>query len=373
MADQRLEALARLLVRYSVRAEPGDRVAIRCFGSQAAALPAQALILREVLRAGAHPFPLILPASTSEFDYLFFSEAQDAQLSRPNPFHELLARDFECDIILLCETNTRRLSNVDTSRQAMLARANTNVFNLWLRRSGAGQLRWVLCGLPTQAYAQDAEMSFEEYETFIYTTTCVDVDDPVTEWLAMGKRQKMLVDWLAGKRSAQVKGPHIDLAFSVEGRTFENCDGHLNMPDGEIFTAPVEDTVSGWLESTYPAIFAGVDVGEVSLRFKEGVLTDAQAKRNQSHLTKVLQTDEGARRVGEFGIGTNDRISIFTKNMLFDEKMGGTVHVALGAAYPQTGGKNESSVHWDFLCDMKHGGQIIIDGVPFYDSGRFLI
>ena len=216
-------------------------------------------------------------------------------------------------------------------------------------------------------------MSLEEYEDFVYSSMLVDTEDPVSLWEEIGRKQKRLVEWLAGRKTVQVKGKHVDLNFSIEGRTFISCDGHYNMPDGEIFTGPVEDSVNGWLESTYPAIHYGVDVGKVSFRFENGIIVRADAEKNQAHLDKMLATDQGSHRLGEFGIGTNNAIKVFTKNMLFDEKIGGTIHVAAGLGYPESGAKNESAIHWDFLCDMTDGGQITVDGQQFYNSGRFLV
>jgi aminopeptidase len=348
-------------------------VAIRCYGSIAASLPAQACIFKEVLAAGGHPYPVILPGLADEFDYHFYTGAKDPQLARPSPFYEMIARDFECDIYLLSETNTRRLSNVDPSRQAISRQAHSELFDLWLKRGSSGALRWVICAVPTLAYAQDADMSLEEFEDFIYSTTYANADDPVAEWKAIGESQSRLVDWLRGKKTVHVVGDNVDLTFSIDGRSFSSCDGRLNMPDGEIFTGPVEDSVDGWLHSSFPAISGGKEVRNPSLRFAGGVVVHAEADSHQDYLLRMLDTDPGARRLGEFGIGTNNMITRFTKNILFDEKIGGTIHVALGHGYPDTGSENESAIHWDFLCDMKGGGQILVDGQPFYDSGRFLV
>jgi aminopeptidase len=189
----------------------------------------------------------------------------------------------------------------------------------------------------------------------------------------LGEKQKKLVDWLEGKQRIELKGPHVDLNFSIEGRSFENCDGKKNMPDGEIFTGPVEDSVNGWIESTFPANYFSVEVGQVSLRFENGRVVYAKAEKHQEHLEAMVETDEGSHRLGEFGIGTNKGIKSFTKNILFDEKIAGTIHVALGNGYNETGSLNESTVHWDFLCDMRQGGQIIVDGQTIYDSGEFII
>jgi aminopeptidase len=373
VSDPRLCKLAQVLVRYCVNVGPGDRVGIMPVGSIASALPLQAEVIREVLRSGGQPHPYVIPARADEFDYVFYSTAAEAQLQRPDRVIELVTKEFDCDIVILCEANTRRLSHIDPERQVMWRRAQSDLTHLYYERAAKRELRWVGTAYPTPAYAQDAEMSLEEYEGFLYTSMFADTADPISLWEAIGRQQKALVDWLAGKKAVQVKGKHVDLSFSIAGRTFVNCDGHLNMPDGEIFTGPVEDSVNGWLESTYPAIKYGIDVGKVTFRVENGTIVRADAEKNQAHLDKLLATDQGAHRLGEFGIGTNSAIKAFTKNMLFDEKIGGTIHVAAGLGFSESGAKNESALHWDFLCDMSEGGKITVDGEPFYDSGRFLV
>ncbi|MCX6069793.1 MAG: aminopeptidase [Chloroflexi bacterium] len=373
MSDPRLCKLAQVIVRYCVKVRPGDRVGIMPVGSIASSLPLQAEVIREVLRSGGQPHPYVLPARTDEFDYVFFSTAAEAQLQRPDRVIEFFTKELDCDINILCETNTRRLSHIDSERQAMWGRAQSDSVHLYYERAAKGELRWVYTACPTPAYAQDAEMSLEEYEDFVYSSMLVDGEDPISLWEDIGRKQKVLVDWLGAKKTVQVKGKHVDLSFSIAGRTFISCDGHLNMPDGEIFTGPVEDSVNGWLESTYPAIKFGIDVGKVTFRFENGTIVRADAEKNQAHLDKLLATDEGSHRLGEFGIGTNSAIKVFTKNMLFDEKIGGTIHVAAGLGFPESGARNESALHWDFLCDMSEGGKITVDGQPFYDSGRFLL
>jgi aminopeptidase len=247
------------------------------------------------------------------------------------------------------------------------------LFNLYLKRSAEGSLRWVLAPAPTAAYAQDADMSLGEFADLLFAATFADREEPIDHWKRVSEAQAGLIEKLEGRRVAAVQGPHIDLTFSIEGRTFVNCDGDRNMPDGEIFTCPVEDTVNGWMESTFPAIHKGMEVGRVRLRFAEGRVVEAEAEKRQDYLMSMLDLDEGARRVGEFGIGTNDRIDVFTQNMLFDEKIGGTIHLALGTSYPESGGKNKSGIHWDLLCDMREGGVITVDGERIYESGRFLL
>jgi aminopeptidase len=201
----------------------------------------------------------------------------------------------------------------------------------------------------------------------------LDDPDPVARWREVAARQQKLVDWLIGKKTLRVTGPHCDLTVGIDGRTFINADGTKNFPDGELFTGPQEDVTAGWVEFTYPAIFQGREVEGIRLTFEQGRVVQAFAKKGEEFLLKMLDTDEGARVLGEFAIGTNNGIRKFTRNILFDEKLGGTIHLAVGAAYPDTGGKNKSSLHWDMICDMRDGGQISVDGVPFYRNGEFLV
>jgi aminopeptidase len=373
MIDPRFSNLAKILVQYSVNAQPGENVAIRCAGSIAAALPLMQLIYTEVLHAGAIPQPMILGGGTEEFDHILFTHASKSQLDHVNPMFDLIARSYPCDIRILSAVNTRRLSNVDPSLMPILANAHSDLGKLYLERMAKKDLRWVLTAYPTTGYAQDADMSIQEYEDFLISATFADLPDPVSAWSELSARQSRLVDWLRGKSSVHVKGNHVDVEFSIQDRSFVNCDGHVNLPDGEIFTGPVESSVNGWLKTTFPAIGGGVDVGKVSIKFKDGVVVEAEAEKNQEFLINRLDMDDGARRLGEFGIGTNDQLKTFTKMMLFDEKIGGTIHFALGSGYPESGSQNHSALHWDFLVDMRDGGQIIVDDEVFYDSGEFRV
>jgi aminopeptidase len=212
-----------------------------------------------------------------------------------------------------------------------------------------------------------------EYEDFVYSACYVDKEDPVAEWLKMSKMQQKLVDWLAGKRCVKVQGAEVDLELSISGRTFINSDGKRNMPSGEIFTGPVENSVNGWVRFSYPAILAGREIYGIELRFEDGQVVQASAKKNEEFLLKALDSDDGSRYLGEFAVGTNNGIDRFTKSILFDEKIGGTIHMALGAGYPETGSKNKSSIHWDMICDMRADGEIWVDDELFYDKGNFIL
>ena len=226
---------------------------------------------------------------------------------------------------------------------------------------------------PTDAYAQDAEMSLSEYEDFVYAACLPEPDDPVGYWRRFSAWQQKIVDWLKGKKQVHVIGPQTDLRLSVADRIFINSDGHNNMPSGEVFSGPIEDSVEGHVYFSYPAIYRGREVTGVRLWFEKGKVVKASAEKDEAFLLKTLDTDEGSRYVGEFAIGTNEGIDRFTGEILFDEKIGGSFHMALGGGYPETGSKNESAVHWDMICDLRDGGEIWVDDELVHQNGKFVI
>jgi aminopeptidase len=241
-----------------------------------------------------------------------------------------------------------------------------------MERSAKQELRWCLTVYPTHAMAQDADMSLADYREFVYGAGLLNEADPVASWKKVGQEQQKMVDWLKGHDRVVLKGSNVDLKMSIKERVFIACDGQVNFPDGEIFTGPVEDSLEGWVRFKYPAIHQGQEVTDIQLWFEKGRAVKETAGKNQEFLTAQLNTDAGSRTVGEFGIGTNYGITRFTKNMLFDEKMGGTIHLALGAGYPESGSKNESGIHWDMLCDMSDA-EIHVDGDAFYKNGKPVI
>jgi aminopeptidase len=197
-------------------------------------------------------------------------------------------------------------------------------------------------------------------------------DNPMSFWQELGKKQNKFVDWLKGKNTVVMKGSNVDLTLSIKDQVFISCDGKANFPDGEIFTGPVEDSANGWIRFKYPAIFIGQEITDIELWFENGKVVKQKATKNQELLTSNLNTDAGSRYLGELGIGTNYGITKFTKEMLFDEKIGGTLHLAVGAGYPETGSKNESAIHWDMLCDMAES-EVTVDGDLFYKNGKTTI
>ncbi|RLD06911.1 MAG: aminopeptidase [Chloroflexota bacterium] len=375
MADHRVNNLAQTLVNYCVEVREKDLVGII---AQPLATPLVQEVVREVLRRGGYPYllPYKVPLPTLGYeglDKIIFEEANDDQLKHLDHYWETLNKDFDVRIFILSEFNTQGIKDIDPERIKIHKQANKPIFDTYFERMSSGDLRRVSTLFPTQAYADDAGMSLKDFEDYVYSVTFSDSDDPVGEWKKMKDEQQVLVDWLKGKKQVEVRGPHAELSLSIEGRTFINSDGKQNMPSGEIFTGPVEDSVNGWIRFTHPCILTGKEVSGVELHFEEGRVEKASAEKNEDFLLSMLDMDQGSRYLGEFAIGTNLRINRFIKKILYDEKIGGTIHMALGQGYPITGSLNKSAIHWDMICDMRDGGQIIVDDELFYDSGEFVI
>ena len=367
MEDPRVRTVARILVNYSTEVQPGQLVRIN--GNPEGA-PLLIAVYKEVVERGAHPWMQIELEETQE---IFFNHANDDQLSYVPPFLSEVIEQVDVSIGIWTDANTKRLTNVDPSKQSRRATAIRSLSERFLERAANNELRWTGTLFPTHAYAQDAEMSLREYEDFVYKACLVHEDDPIASWQAVSRNQQRLVDWLNDKETIHVVGPDTDLTLSVKGRRWENCDGKENFPDGEVFTGPIEDSVNGHIRYTYPACLYGREVEDVRLWFEKGKVVKATAAKNEGFLTEMIDSDEGARYVGEFAFGTNPGVQKFTKNILFDEKIGGTIHLALGKGYPETGSKNSSAIHWDMVCDLRQGGRVEVDGETFAEDGKILI
>jgi len=367
--DARTRKMAETLIHYSLALQKGEKCLIRTLSPEAEPL-AQALF-QEALKVGGLPFIYI---HTANEDALALEATADPDLlATPNPMLKMMYETCECVVRIEASQNPRALSEYPSAAQTARAKANAALMEIQMQREAARTLRRCTTQYPTQAYAQAAGMSLYQYEDFLYGACKVHLEDPVAAWRELGAFQQRLVDYLAGKKSLHVRGTNIDLQMSIEGRVFENADGRMNFPDGEIFTGPVEDSVQGWVQFTYPALYAGNEVVGARLEFEQGLVVKATARQGEAFLNSVLDTDAGARRLGEFAIGTNNDIQRFTGTILFDEKIGGTVHMAVGRGYPSTGSVNFSAVHWDMICDMRDGGEILVDGQVFYRDGRFLV
>lgn len=366
--DPRIDKMADVIVNYSSKIQPGDLVMIHLYEPVAAPL---GLALEEyVLKAGGNPVFRMMPSGSDE---VFFANASGEQLDFTDPVFEWLMTNIDVRLAVRAPVNTRALSNVDPELLARVTRAGHPIHETFMERQGSGELRWTLTQYPTQAAAQDAEMGRREYEDFIYGACMVDTDDPVGYWQAKSAEQQRLVDWLVGHDRVEVRGENVDLTLSIKDRIFINADGEHNFPDGEIFTGPVEESANGWVRYTYPAIYNNREVNGVELTFEDGKVVKATAEKGEEYLNAVLDTDDRSRYLGEFAIGTSEGIQTFTRNILFDEKIGGTFHMAMGAGYPNTGSVNRSAIHWDMICDMRSGGEIVVDGELFYKDGVFQI
>lgn len=375
MQDPRTAQLARLIIQYSTRIRKGDRVLL--YG-ETAAEPFLRSLFQEVLRAGGHPHVLVNLSgwtTLTGFDEDFLELADEDQLDHPATFYELAYDTFDSRIRIYSQSNTRALSGVDGAKLAQRRRALAGILRTQMRRSAAGEFRWMTTLFPTHAYAQDAEMSLDAFDDFVYRACHVDgsAADPVAYWNTVQAEQQAIADALNGHDRVSVRGEHVDLTLSMKDRIFINAAGEHNMPDGEVFTGPVEDSVNGWVRFAFPAVYQGSEVEGVELRFESGRVVDAKAEKNQAFLLRMLDTDPGARYLGEFAFGLNYGIDRHIKNILFDEKIGGTMHLALGAGYPDTGNNNQSAIHWDLICDMRGGSEVTVDGQRVYRDGRFVL
>jgi aminopeptidase len=358
---------ADVLVDYSTNVGPADLVAIL---GGVAAEPLLRAIYRATLRKGANA--VLLP-SFSEAQSDLLAAAADAQLAFISPVERWTLDEATVTITVLASTNTRALSGIDPARQTVWSRARTELREIAFARAASGERRWSLTLFPTPAYAQDADMSTDEFASFLESACMLDRPDPVAAWKALSGRQATMIDWLERRDEIHITAPGTDLRMSVAGRKWINSDGKRNFPSGEVFTGPVEESAEGHVLFSYPVVTDGREIADIRLRFQSGVVVDASASKNEAFLIQSLDTDPGARRLGEIAFGTNDGITRFTKNILLDEKIGGTMHMALGAGYPETGSGNKSAVHWDMICDLREGGEATADGEIVLLGGQYRI
>ncbi len=371
MSDVRVQKYAKILVEHSTHVAPGDRILIE---ATTAAEPLVRELFIQILERGGIPHPLVALPGMMPFsqDEMYLTYARDSQLDFIPTFYKLAYDQFEGRIRVHSATNTRGTTGIDALKTQRRSKALGSITEAQMRRGAEGKFKWVTTLYPTDAYAQDAGMSLKEYEDFVFNAVHAQEDDPIAYWNGTATDQQKAIDFLSDKSQVVLRGPNVDLTLSIKGRKFSNSIGIFNMPDGEIFTGPVEDSVNGWVKFTYPAIYGGVAVEGAELTFSNGRVERATAEKNEDYLLKMLESDAGSRYLGEFAIGTNRDIDRFTGNILFDEKIGGSFHMALGAGYPETGSRNRSAIHWDMICDMRQDSEITADGQPFYKNGQFV-
>jgi len=350
-SEKRISRLANILVNHSVKVKKGEIVRISC-GEPAK--PLALAVFREVLHAGAHP---LFSVGFDDAQRIFFEEASDAQIAHLPPTKLYEAKRIDADIVILAPGNTRALSHIPPKKLADKRKATRPISEIVLRR-----VRWVLTNFPTESLAQETDRSLPEYERLYYRA--VDQD-----WGAMARMFRRAKRILEKSSRVRIVGKDTDLSFSIIGRKAIPCAGECNMPDGEIFTAPVENSTEGKIYYEFPAIYGGREVSGIRLAFRKGKVVEASAEKNESILKEMLAADPGARILGEFGIGANPGVTDFTRDILLDEKMGGTVHLAIGRSYPESGGKNVSAVHWDMIKDLRGEGEVYLDGKPVLRTG----
>lgn len=366
MKNDIFEKYAKLLVNYSLKIKKGDRLLIN---STYLAEPLIQAVYRQALINGAN---VEFKIAVNGLNKIFYDNAGEDQLNYVPELYRHAVENFEAVLSINAPFNLKETQSVAPDKKKAVNMANASVSKRFMQRSSEGTLRWSYCEFPTDAGAQEAQMGLDEYQDFVYGACFLYDDDPCASWEKLKAGQQKWVDYLSRRKSMRFVNKDSDISFSVDGRVWINSSGDANMPSGEVFTAPVEDSVNGRIRFSYPGIFMGREIEDIALEVRAGEVRSWSAKKGGELLDNIFAIP-GARRFGEVAIGTNYGINRFIKNMLFDEKIGGTVHMAVGAAYPHTRGVNESSVHWDLLADMNDGGEIYADGELIYRNGKFII
>lgn len=367
MQDIRIQRWAHTLVHYCLYLKPGDIVLINATPQAAPLIEA---FFAEALHVGAHPVPQI---HLETLDEILLREGNNEQLAWIAPSAQVLAEQATARLNIQSSSNPNALSNVSPDSSARHRQVTRQLLQLTRQREPTGAFRWCLTLYPTEGYAQNANMSLREFEEFVFETCFLNDPDPIARWKELSVKQQRLVDWLAGHDKVHILGNGTDLTLSVKDRIFKNSDGKRNFPSGEFFTSPVENSANGVIQYDVPSVYDGRAVDGIRLVFRDGKVTEASARQGQDYLLRMLELDEGARYLGEFAFGNNAGVKRGIRNILFDEKMGGTVHLALGACYPETGGVNQSALHWDMVCDLRTSGEVWVDNTLFLKNGTIQI
>jgi len=364
------EKYAAVLVDYSTNVQKGDLVIIKATSPMAESLVKA--VYKRVLQKGANP---ILRTSICDMSDIFIKYSNDEQLDFVDPIAKLEYEKVDKYISIGAPLNVKNMARADKTKMARRSKATRELSELLLSRSAKGEANWVIADVPTHALAQEAKMSFDEYSEFLFNACFLNLEDPVAKLLEMDKEQKRIAQYLDKRSKIRIVGEKTDITFSTVGRKWISCSGLNNYPDGEVFTSPVEDSANGEIYFDFPAIYRGNEAHKIHLKLKDGKVIEATAEKGEEFLNSMLDMDDGSRFVGEIAIGTNEMIQDVTGNILFDEKIGGSIHMAVGASYPETGGKNTSGLHWDIIKNMKgvNGGEIYADDVLIYKNGKFVI
>ena len=375
MRDARLDKWADVLVNYSLSVKPGDQVLLYLYKADMMVFPLMEACYEKLIQAKAHVDCLVEPNSWQE---IYFKHANDQQFGHFSPLLMHVADHFDALLAIGGSMNTKLLSNVDPLKQAKVSQAFHPFMNTVMTRLANNQMKWTYSYFPTPASAQDSSMGNIEYEDFVFEACFLNKNDTLSSWKSLEKEQQNLIDFLKDKKELRFKHDNgTDVTVNINGMSWVNCCGHINFPDGEIYTGPnlnsIDGGVNGVVRFSLPAVRQNVEVDGIELQFEKGAVVNAKASKNEDFLRAMITLDEGSKFVGEVGIGTNYSIAKYTKNILFDEKIGGTFHLALGQGYPQTGNVNKSGLHWDLVCDLRDGnGQIFADGQLILENGQFI-
>ncbi len=366
IVDPRVVKQADILVNHSVKVKKGDRVLIV---SDFLARPLSREVYKASLLSGASEIRVnfdvdeqIMSNAYNEFSEIFFKYAKPFQIKAFPKIADMELKNIDCWIRLYARANTRGFSNIDPNKISARAKAVRSLIDRRVLKT-----RWVISNFPTEAQAQEADMSLSEYEDFVFDSI------NKVNWKSKFKEQEKLTAILSNTKKVHILGSGTDLILNKAGRSAENAGGECNMPDGEVFTSVVEDSAEGYITYSYPAVYMGKEFHNVRLEFEKGKVVNAIAEKGEKDLNRILDMDGGSRMIGELGIGNNYAIKRFTKDILFDEKIGGSIHIALGKGYEETGSKNESALHWDMIKDLRKGGELWFDDRMVQKDGKWLI
>jgi aminopeptidase len=367
MIDNRIKKLAKILINHSLEIKKNDLFMITG-GTKSSPLIKE--VYEQSLELGANPF---IRTGIEGLAEIFFKKATDEQLKFISPISKLEVQKIDAKLAIISPENTRNMTNINPKKQAISSIAQKPIQDIFLKRAANKELRWCITQYPTQASAQDAEMSLLEYENFIFKAAHITSKNPIQYWKKTYKKQETIKKLLEKKKKIQIIAKNTDLTIKVENRKWINCYGKENFPDGEIFTGPIENSAEGYINYSFPAVHGSRLIEDIKLWFKKGKIIKSKASTGENFLKTMIKMDKGSQRIGEFAFGTNYGIKKYTKNTLFDEKIGGTIHVAIGLGFPETGSKNKSSLHWDMVCDLRKHGEVYADNELIYKNGNFII
>lgn len=362
------EKYAKVLVEYSVNVQPGELTIIRTDSYLSQPLIKE--IYKQVLLKGAYP---IVRMGVEGLNEVFIKNANEKQLEYIDPMTKIEYEKAKNLISIGAPLNLKNMTRLDSKKLAKRSGATKHLSEKMLNRAAKGDLKWVIADFPTNALAQEANMSLDEYTEFLIKSCYLHIDNPIEKWQEIEEKQAKIAEFLNTKSKIRIIGEKTDITFNVSGRIWKSCSGECNFPDGEIYTSPVENSANGQIYFDFPQIYRGNEAQKVLLTLQNGKVIDAKAEKGEEFLNNMLDMDEGSRFVGEIAVGTNDMIKDVTGNILFDEKIGGSIHMAVGASYPDTGGKNISGLHWDLIKNMQNGGKIYADDILIYENGKFII